>query len=203
MKKLSMINKFITVILLGISLYFNSSIMLKYFVFGFIIVCFLNLRCLKLAIFYLIVLLFMFFNINIWFDSERFYYLVMFIGIIILMFKSLSIMQKRYIFDNTLYKSKDMKLIKKHLYSCYYDDVLDNNIKDIEGVINSDNHKYLTNQINMKTKKDLEDLYVLNRIRFYGLYDRKRTIFPDRWGKVDTLYLGLIIIISFIIIYFR
>lgn len=203
MKNLNIFNKILTIILLSVVLYFNNSDLLSYFVFGILIVCFFNLKKYDLGIIYILILLFKVINIDFFVNSGKLYYLLMIVGIIVLIVESFTVIEKMYIFDKTLYKSHDMGLNKKHIYNLYYDKLYNKNYKNVEKYINKNNHKHLISQLSIKTKNELEDIYVLNRIRFYGLYNRKKIVFPDTWTRFDTLYLVFIVIISFVIIYFR
>ena len=202
MKDLNLINKFLTIIFLGIALYFCNNNILIYLVSIILVTCLFNVRSFMVGILVILLIIGKLFNLDI-INIAKIYYLIMMIGIINLVIKSFTISQKQYIFDNTLYKWKDIKLTRKHIYNCYYDKCFDNNISDIKKNNNISDYRYLYNQVDIKTKRDLSDIYVLNRIRFYQIYNKKRVFFPDKWKKLDTLYLLVMILLFSIILYFR
>ena len=200
MKELNIINKLLTLILIGISLYFCSSDIYIYVLCCIGAICCLNYRCLYGLIFFIFPIIGVITGLNIdYFDVDRLYYLSIMVGELIIVVKSLTKTERRYIFDKTMYKYKDYKKMRKHLNKWYYEDKFEENMKSMQKYNDLSNSKTLVNQAHIKTKNDLEDIYILNRIRFYQLYSTKRAMFPDVWKKYDTIYL-LVIVLIFVVI---
>lgn len=202
MKDLNLINKILTIVFLGIALYFCNNDIFIYLVSIVLVTCLFNVRSFIMGILGILVIAGKLFNLEMP-NTSRIYYLIIMIGIINLMVKSFTIKQKQYIFDKTLYKWKDMKLTRKHIYNCYYDMTFNNNINAIKKYDHTNSYRFLYNQADIKAKRDLSDIYILNRIRFYQIYNKKRVFFPDKWRKTDTVYLIAMILMLFIILYFR
>lgn len=201
MKELNIINKLLTIVLIGISLYFCNNDVYIYVLCCIGLICCLNYRCWYGLIFFIFPIIGVISGITIdYFDIGRLYYLSIMIGEVIIVVRSLTEIEKRYIFDKTMYKYKNYKKMRKHLNKWYYKDKFNENMESMRKYNNASNYKLLVSQAHIKTKKDLDDIYILNRIRFYQLYSTKRPMFPDVWRKYDTIYLVAIVLIFVIIL---
>lgn len=201
MKDLNIINKLLTIIFVVVAVFLNDDEMFIYILSSIGIICCINSKNILCFIFFIIPIVvplsnFEFDLINI----SKVYDLSLVIGIVVLVINNFTILQRRYIFDNTLYKLKDYKKTKKHFRRCYYEECFNNNLNDTLNYKNITNSKYLNNQAFLKTEQDLKDIYLLNKLRFYQIYNKKHSLFPDRWKKYDTIYLVIIIIIFSMIV---
>ena len=202
MKDLNIINKILTIVFFGIALYLCNNDILFYLISIILITCLFNTRSFTMGILVVLVITAKIFNINV--DNiDRLYYFILMVSMVSLVLSSLTILQKQYIFDNTLYKWRDMRLTRKYIYNCYHDEYFDKNVNNIKGKYSINNYKHLLNNAELKTNRDLSEVYVLHRIRFYQLYNKKTTFFPDRWKKLDTMYLVVMVLLLLIILFFK
>lgn len=189
MKELNLINKLLTIIFVSLALLLidNDMVFLVLSSIG-ILYCLYSKKIMPLILFVISVV-----GYNIWNPFNLLYDFLLILGFIILVDSTFSIEQRQYVFDKTMYRLKSFKRTKKHLKKCYYNQCLSNNMAKMEKYNSLINSKFLNRQAVLKTNKDLNDMYLLFRLRFYQIYNKKTTLFPDRWKKCDTIYLLVLI----------
>lgn len=204
MKELNLINKILTIVLisLGVLLTDNDMVFLILSSIG-IIYCLYSKKFILTVLFiisvvgYITDISFSFLN------TYKIYDLLLILGFIVLIISTFSICQRRYVFDKTMYRLKKYKKTRKHLKNCYYDECLKRNMDNMAEHNNLMNSKFLNKQAILKTNKDLDDIYLLYKLRFYQIYNKKNPLFPDRWKKNDTIYLLAIITVFCMILCIR
>lgn len=194
MKELNLTNKILTIVLvcLGVLLTNNDMVFLLLSSIG-IVYSVSSKRFILLLFFVFSIVVY---TININFSFLYIYNicdLLLILSFTALVISTFSISQRQYIFDRTMYRLKSYKKTKKHLKNCYYDECLKRNIDKMDKYNNLVNTKFLNKQAGLKTNKDLDDIYLLYKLRFYQIYNKKNPLFPDRWKKSDTLYLLFIV----------
>lgn len=201
MKDLNIINKLLTIILLGILLYFSYDDIIFYLICCIGIVALINVKKRLWVILFIlpIVMIIIEFESNL-VSVHNLCALLMIFGFVVVFVSSLTVDERRYVFDKTFYKWKDYKKTRKHLYKCYYDKCFNNNINEVPKYNRLSNYKSLTKQANIKSMNDLDEIYVLNRLRFYQLYSKKRVSFPDKWKKYDTFYLITMVVVCILLL---
>lgn len=189
MKELNLINKLLTIIFVSLALLLidNDMVFLVLSSIG-ILYCLYSKKIMPLILFVISVV-----GYNIWNPFNLIYDFLLILGFIILVDSTFSIEQRQYLFDKTMYRLKSFKRTKKHLKKCYYNQCLSNNMAKMEKYNSLINSNFLNRQVVLKTNKDLNDMYLLFRLRFYQIYNKKTTLFPDRWKKCDTIYLLVLI----------
>lgn len=201
-KDLNIINKILTMILVSIIILITDNDMLVYILASVGIFCCISSKKMVLMLLFIISIVGRFVNISLDIvEIDKVYDLILIIGIMSLIISTFTIVQRRYIFDKTIYRLKDYKKTRKHFKKCYYDRCLKNNIEKVSKYNNLINNKCLNKQAIIKTKQDLGDIYLLNKLRFYQMYNKKRALFPDQWRKYDTLYLLMLITLFIMLIY--
>lgn len=202
MKELNIINKILTMILVSIVIFVTDNDMLIYILSSVGILYCINSKKMVLVLLFAISIVGGLINISFDFiEINKVYDLILIVGFNFLMISTFTIVQKRYIFDKTIYRFKDYKKTKKHFKNCYYDNCLKNNKDQVSKYNSLINNKYLNRQAVLKTKQDLNDIYLLNKLRFYQVYNKKRALFPDKWKKYDTLYLLILLTLFSMLIY--
>lgn len=202
MRELNIINKILTMILVSIVIFVTNNDMLVYIVSSIGIIYCVNSKKLVLVLFFVISIVGKVADISLdLIELDKVFDLILVIGFNLLVMDTFTIVQKRYVFDKTFYRLKDYKKTKKHFESCYYNSCLKSNKDQISKYSTLINNKYLNKQALLKTKQDLNDIYLLNKLRFYQIYDKKRSLFPDKWMKNDTLYLLIMLTLFSMIIY--
>ena len=194
MKELNLTNKILTIVLicLGVLLTNNDMVFLLLSSIGIVY----SVSSKRFIFLFFFVFSIVVYTININFSFLYIYNicdLLLILSFTALVISTFSISQRQYIFDRTMYRLKSYKKTKKHLKNCYYDDCLKRNIDKMDKYNNLVNTKFLNKQACLKTNKDLDDIYLLYKLRFYQIYNKKNPLFPDRWKKSDTLYLLFII----------
>lgn len=196
MKNLNLINKILTIILVSIIVLVTGNDMVFLILASTgIIYCLYSRKFVLMFIFILSVVLEV---VAVNFDFLRIYKIydvILILGLIMLIIGNFSLDQRRYLFDRFMYRFKNSKKTKKHLRKCYYAECLSKNLEEVSKYNNLTNSKFLHKQAVLKTTKDLNDIYLLYKLRFYQIYNKKSPLFPDRWTRNDTFYLIVVITI--------
>lgn len=201
---LSFYGKLISFILLVISMVIIKSYNIFLLVSGMIfIVSFLNKdkKCffLSLGLFLLIYIL----------EFNYFCFIVLRILLVIvyafIIESSLLSLEKRYLYDKLLYRNRSSNKIREYVKKYYYDDLLEKNIESNKriGKYLSDSSMYnsfLNRQARKKTSVGVDDLYLLDRIRFDRFYNKKKSKLTFSWNNYDNVFLSISLIIFVIVI---
>ena len=109
---------------------------------------------------------------------------------------SLLSLEKRYLYDKLFYRNKNSNKIKGYIRKYYYRDLYNSNMeanKRIEKYLdNSDKFKkYLKAQAEKKAYVEIDNLYLLDRIRFDRFFNKKKSRLPFSWNNYDNFYIAV------------
>lgn len=204
MKELNIINKILTMVMVTTIIFLSHNDLIIYLISSLGIICSLLSKRISLIFIFTIPVIGTFINIEL--DLIQIKVMLDFILVIAInkiIIDSFTINQRQYIYEKTLYRFKDYKGTKKHLKRCYYDIKYKENFDSLIKYNGINNNRFLKEQAILKTKNDMKDIYLLYKLRFYQIYNRKKTLFPDRWKKYDTLYLLIIITVFILFLYIK
>lgn len=118
---------------------------------------------------------------------------------------SLLSLEKRYLYDKLFYRNKNSSKIKGYIRKYYYKDLLNNNIeanRRIEKYLdNPDKYKkYLKTQAEKKAFIEIDNLYLLDRIRYDRFYNRKKSRLPFTWNNYDNFYIAVSLLLFVLVV---
>lgn len=126
------------------------------------------------------------------------------IGIIILFIYLLDIRQLHHLLERIFYKNKKRgkfliklkynKLVRSRNKAMYYEQIKKNN--------DELSPKYVDKMVEFRTKKDIDDIYLYSRLRFYNYFSRRRYS-NNNWTILDFIFLLFSIIIMVIFVIWR
>ena len=101
---------------------------------------------------------------------------------------SLLSLEKRYLYDKLFYRNKNSNKIKGYIRKYYYRDLYNNNMesnKRIEKYLDNPDKfkKYLKTQAEKKAYVEIDNLYLLDRIRFDRFFNKKKSRLPFSWNN--------------------
>ena len=203
-KSLSFYGKLVSFILLVIAMVIIKSYNIFLLVSGMIfIVSFVNKdkKCffLSLALFLLTYILE--FN-NISFILLRCLLVIIYALIIE---SSLLSLEKRYLYDKLFYRNRTSKQVRGYIKKYYYKDILDRNIefnKRIEKYLKDPEmyNSFLNRQVKKKANVEIDNLYLLDRIRFDRFYSSKKSKLTFSWNNYDNFYLSISLILFVLVV---
>jgi len=203
-KSLSFYGKLVSFVLLVIAMIIIKSYNIFLLVSGMIfIVSFVNKdkKCffLSLALFLLTYILE--FN-NISFILFRILLVIIYALIIE---SSLLSLEKRYLYDKLFYSNKNSKKVREYVKKYYYKDILEKNIyynKKIEKYLKDPGmySVFLNRQAKKKTNVEIDNFYLLDRIRFDRFYSRKKSKLTFSWNNYDNFYLAISLILFVLVV---
>ena len=120
---------------------------------------------------------------------------------------SLLSLEKRYLYDKLFYRNRTSKKLRQYMKKYYYKDVLNNKLDDnkrIEKYLdNTDKYSnYLRRQAERKAHIEIDNLYLLDRIRFDRFYTKKKSKLTFSWNNYDNLYISISLLLFVIVIIF-
>lgn len=109
---------------------------------------------------------------------------------------SLLSLEKRYLYDKLFYRNKNSNKIKGYICKYYYRDLYNNNMesnKRIEKYLDNPDKfkKYLKTQAEKKAYVEIDNLYLLDRIRFDRFFNKKKSRLPFSWNNYDNFYIAV------------
>jgi len=118
---------------------------------------------------------------------------------------SLLSLEKRYLYDKLFYHNKSSKKIREYMKKYYYKDIFNNNInnnKRIEKYLVNPNKydKFLKKQARRKTNIEIDNYYLLDRIRFDRHFSKKKSKLTFSWNNYDNFYIAISLILFVIVI---
>lgn len=118
---------------------------------------------------------------------------------------SLLSLEKRYLYDKLFYRNRTSKKLRGYIRKYYYKDLLNNNIeanKRIEKYLdNPDKYKkYLNSQATRKAYLEVDNLYLLDRIRYDRFYNSKKSKLPFTWNNYDNFYIAVSLLLFVLVI---
>ncbi len=118
---------------------------------------------------------------------------------------SLLSIEKRYLYDVLFYWNNNSKKLRGYIKTYYYRDLVDRNIdnnKRLSRYLEDDKkyNKYLTNQAEKKAEIEIDNLYLIDRIRFDRFYSQKKNKLTFSWNNFDNLYVCVSLILLVIVL---
>lgn len=109
---------------------------------------------------------------------------------------SLLSLEKRYLYDKLFYRNKNSNKIKGYIRKYYYRDLYNGNMeanKRIEKYLDNPDKfkKYLKTQAEKKAYVEIDNLYLLDRIRFDRFFNKKKSRLPFSWNNYDNFYIAV------------
>lgn len=130
-------------------------------------------------------------------------FLVIVYGLIIE--SSLLSLEKRFLYDKLFYRNSTSKKLKGYIRKYYYKDLLNINIdgnKRIEKYLDNPEKykKYLNTQAANKANVEIDNFYLLDRIRYDRFYNRKKSKLPFNWNNYDNFYIAVSLLLFILVI---
>ena len=118
---------------------------------------------------------------------------------------SLLSLEKRYLYDKLFYRNKNSNKIKGYICKYYYRDLYNNNMesnKRIEKYLDNPDKfkKYLKTQAEKKAYVEIDNLYLLDRIRFDRFFNKKKSRLPFSWNNYDNFYIAVSLFLFVLVI---
>ncbi len=118
---------------------------------------------------------------------------------------SLLSIEKRYLYDKLFYRSNSNNKLKSYVKKYYYKDLVNKNIEDNQKIIKyldqpEKYNKYLTMQAEKKADALIEDMYLIDRIRFDRFYSHKKSHLAFSWNNYDNFYMFISLILFIIVL---
>lgn len=103
------------------------------------------------------------------------------------------------------YRNSTSTKLKGYIRKYYYKDLLSRNIEANKRVKkyldNPDKYKkFLNNQASKKANAELENLYLLDRIRYDRFYSSKKSKLPFTWNNYDNFYIAVSLLLFVLVI---
>lgn len=118
---------------------------------------------------------------------------------------SLLSLEKRYLYDKLFYRNSTSVKLKGYIRKYYYNDLVNSNVeasKRVEKYLdNPEKYKrFLYNQSCKKANVELDNLYLLDRIRYDRFFSSKKSKLPFNWNNYDNLYIGISLMLFVLVI---
>lgn len=118
---------------------------------------------------------------------------------------SLLSIEKRYLYDVLFYWNNNSKKLRGYIKTYYYRDLVDRNIDNnrrLSKYLEDDKkyNKYLTNQAEKNAEIEIDNLYLIDRIRFDRFYSQKKNKLTFSWNNFDNLYVCVSLILLVIVL---
>lgn len=131
---------------------------------------------------------------------------VVLVGIFFILTRSMiSKKEKRFLLEKITYLVKGNKTFRFYLDHCYKKDLFNQNLcvyDNLDKYQRRKNSKYMISEVAKKTNLDMQDYATLNKIRFFGMFNKKTSMIKHSWNKDDnTLCLLSLLVFILVIIY--
>jgi SAM-dependent methyltransferase len=118
---------------------------------------------------------------------------------------SLLSLEKRYLYDKLFYGNRTSKKVREYIKKYYYQDLLNKNIREnkrIEKYLKDPEmyNGFLNRQAKKKTNVEIDNFYLLDRIRFDRFYNRKKSKLTFSWSNYDNFYLAISLILFVLVV---
>ncbi len=117
---------------------------------------------------------------------------------------SLLSLEKRYLYDKLFYRNSTSKKLRGYIKKYYYRDLVDKNIennKKIAKYLDDPNkyNKYLISQAEKKAEVEIDNLYLIDRIRFDRYFSKKKSRISFSWNNYDNFYICVSLLLFVIV----
>jgi len=122
----------------------------------------------------------------------------------ILMKECLSPEEKRYLYEKDAYLLKGRKGSRYYVKKNYYKDIMNKNLdlyEDMHGYFKKE--KLLKEEAIEKSKQELNEIYLFNKLRYFKYYPGKNCVNKSNWKLADFILIILSICILFLTIIVR
>ena len=203
-KSLSFYGKIVSFVLLVIAMVIIKSYNIFLLVSGMIfIVSFVNKdkKCFLLSLALFLLTYILEFN-NISFILLRVLLVIIYALIIE---SSLLSLEKRFLYDKLFYGNRTSKKVREYIKKYYYKDILNNNIESnriIEKYLKDPEmyDNFLNRQAKKKANVEIDNFYLLDRIRFDRFYSKKKSKLTFSWNNYDNVYLAISLILFVLVV---
>ena len=203
-KSLSFYGKIVSFVLLVIAMVIIKSYNIFLLVSGMIfIVSFVNKdkKCFLLSLALFLLTYILEFN-NISFILLRVLLVIVYALIIE---SSLLSLEKRFLYDKLFYGNRTSKKVREYIKKYYYKDILNNNIESnrrIEKYLKDPEmyDNFLNRQAKKKANVEIDNFYLLDRIRFDRFYSKKKSKLTFSWNNYDNVYLAISLILFVLVV---
>lgn len=203
-KSLSFYGKIVSFVLLVIAMVIIKSYNIFLLVSGMIfIVSFVNKdkKCFLLSLALFLLTYILEFN-NISFILLRVLLVIVYALIIE---SSLLSLEKRFLYDKLFYSNRTSKKVREYIKKYYYKDILNNNIESnrrIEKYLKDPEmyDNFLNRQAKKKANVEIDNFYLLDRIRFDRFYSKKKSKLTFSWNNYDNVYLAISLILFVLVV---
>ena len=118
---------------------------------------------------------------------------------------SLLSLEKRYLYDKLFYRNSTSKKLRGYMKKYYYKDIVDKNIennKRIGKYLEDENkyNKYLTSQAEKKAEIEVDNIYLIDRIRFDRFFSKKKSRLSFSWNNYDNVYICVSLLLFVIVL---
>ena len=118
---------------------------------------------------------------------------------------SLLSLEKRFLYDKLFYGNRTSKKVREYIKKYYYKDILNNNIesnKRIEKYLKDPEmyDNFLNRQAKKKANVEIDNFYLLDRIRFDRFYSKKKSKLTFSWNNYDNVYLAISLILFVLVV---
>ncbi len=203
--ELNLFNKIISLICVLLSLCFVRNLIFIYVIIGAIILMTLLIKNYN-ALLYMIIPIVLSFFVN----GYNYTYMMIIIKMLIMIVHIFNILfiissKERMYLLNALFYSGNKKARSFIFNRRYYKKVKAKNKKNFLTVKEKLEPKimysnYINNRIKENTKSELNDIYLINRIRFYNYYKVRKSMLKLSWINLDNTFL-LVNVLLFVVIY--
>ncbi len=120
---------------------------------------------------------------------------------------SLLSLEKRYLYDKLFYRNRTTKQLKRYMRRYYYKDII-NEIDDYNESVNKylfekDKYKkFLKEEAEKKAEVRIDDLYLLDKMRFDRFFTNKKSKLSFSWNNYDNFYIAVTLLFFVIVIVF-
>lgn len=125
----------------------------------------------------------------------------------LIILSSLLSLEKRYLYDKFFYRSKSNKKLRGYIKRYYYEDIVNRNISSNNGIskyLNKSELKkydsYLVSQAKKKADIEIDNIYLIDRIRFDHFGKKKKNKLAFTWNSYDNLYMFVSLLLFVIVI---
>jgi len=120
---------------------------------------------------------------------------------------SLLSLEKRYLYDKLFYRNRTSKKLKGYVYRYYYNDIFNkNNImnrridKYLDVSEKNKYKKYLKKQTEVRSCLEVDNLYLLDRIRYDRFYSSKKSRLSFNWNNYDNFYIAVSLLLFVLVV---
>ena len=118
---------------------------------------------------------------------------------------SLMSLEKRYLYDLLFYRNSTSKKLRRYMKKYYYHDIVNRNVdnnRKIKKYLDNQNKydKYLMNQAEKKAENEIDNIYLIDRIRFDRFFGSKKKRLALSWNNYDNFYMCISLLLFVLVL---